>query len=430
MESIITNLANIYEKNKNISHNSFVCYKNILATKKIIFNNNKIYLNISHRYPEIINWHNLKKYFQQNKISVCTLRGIGVLRKIIVSYLLEKIGYNKICYVENGSTTPLSDLDFTYVTYKYPSKVIPTMVQFYNLFSEIFDDFPHNVFDTNFYITSTIITPACYSEITNENIKSLFVLENNFYRLRNYSNSEYIKYDENICFEILRLSFEERKKYSEKSIENLLIYARKFYNILTDIDKNTLDKDNLLLQLRTLFYFMSLYSNESYISDATFSFIVLRNSNLTIREKYLSFTDNYAYILYWLAFYRQSHFMEYFDIVCKYIIRCYDSLLGTPFENNINIILIKHASHWRFNIRGKQNLNSDLAFDTWKNISHFLIQSNLNSPILLCELFTTIYRSIKQQFMCNKFEMQQIYTIQKNIDKNNISIQNKKIIYN
>jgi len=408
-----------------ISNDAYACYNKLIKTNKIIYDDGKILFNVNDK-NELIDWNNIKKHFRNNEIDVCALKGIGVLRRMIVRHLLNVIGFNEKCYVEKGSTTPMSDLDFTYVSYNEPNKVVPTMVKFYNLFVDIFGNYPHDVFDTNFYITSSYLSKECYLGIQNALIKKLFIPEGNFYRLYNYADPKYRIHDENICFEIQKRSIEERTEYSTNTLQKLLIYAKSFYNTLDNLGYYDNDTDEVLLHLRTLFYFMSLYSNESYISDCTFSFIVLKNNSLTEREKYLSFTDNYAYLIHWIAFYKQTHLMEFFDVTCKYMERCNSSLIGTKFAQNIDHELINHANYWRNNVRGKYSLNDKYAQEEWIKILNYLTSKNIASPSALCDIFSKVYREIKLNFVLNNVEINTI-NIVNSIPLVGVTIHNKKI---
>jgi hypothetical protein len=329
-----------------------------------------------------------------------------------------------------GSTDYTSDLDFTYISLKYPKKVLEMMVSFYNKFYTLFNNFPDVTFDTNFYICSTYIGKKCFETNTLEYLKPLFVQQGEYYRLY-YTNKttkkdkdlevarqpsldskdlvaarqpsepldskdhkhelkctdfeKYYKQDTNfenmdreMCFLIQSNNISTmHETHNNTKLITLMNSAKLFYNILDNKDhfyvKDKLlpDINILILLLRTLYFVMASSSNESYTSDATYNIIVLGKQMDNYNDKCLSYVDNYMFIYEWFLFYknRQNDIIEYFDVVCKYIVRCYDSLLhnnelitiGEKIE--IDKKLVDDALYWRKNVRGKIPLKDVMKDD-------------------------------------------------------------------
>ena len=121
-----------------------------------------------------IEWEHFKSLFKKGKIDEKLMRIIGCLRRMTILYLRSKLQIIENCYVEIGSDTPTSDLDFTYVAYSNPKSVVTRMIKFYNLFYSMYGNYPDITFDTNYYITSTILDKNCYKTITSKPILRLF----------------------------------------------------------------------------------------------------------------------------------------------------------------------------------------------------------------------------------------------------------------
>lgn len=394
------------ELNPDIKNN----YNTLLFNKVIICNNNKILIkNYEDKEPEYVPiiWDKLKKLFKSGaENSVNIIKGIGGLRKIIITYMLNKeFNIHKPCYIEFGSTNPTSDLDFTYVTYSNPSSVLDLMIKFYTKFYETFMNFPDVTFDTNFYICSTYISIDCFALVTVPNISELFIKDDKYMKMYNFSNDIYRDIDRNICFYIQKkfinsLSKSTDEKYTKMS--KLIKFSKVFYDILENITKVDMNKDNLLKLLRTIYFFMTSSSNESYISDATYSSVVLTKTLTNLKDKYLAYIDNYIYIYEWYLFYKDSNkSIEYFDIVSKYIERCAYFIKDTKYKLPEKIV--KDSIFWKKNIRGQipiQNIKD-------KNISTYNKQiieegHKIYTSILVIEdifnIFKEVYNNIQSEF--------------------------------
>jgi hypothetical protein len=359
-------LFKIIEKyNYVLKKDILIQYNNLLKQNILVCDNGRIQFKYDDNDTSDIVWKKLKKNFENNLISVDVMKGIGGLRKMTVQYLLHE-GGTKIntkiydeCYVELGSTNPTSDLDFTYISFNEPSKVLDLMIIFYNEFNKIFGNYPDVTFDTNFYICNTFIKSECFKTITNNNIKQLFVDDGNFKRLYNFKNKTYEKIDRYICFKILDKFIEDLKvsDNDHNKMTKLIKSSRLFYDMFQYINKIKINNNELLLIIRGLYYIMSASSNESYISDTTYKIIVLNKKMEDIFDYYLSYLDNFAFIEEWYLLYKENgSIIGFFDMACKYIVRCGKSLENTEYYNDITKELLQDSNYWRNNIRGQISL--------------------------------------------------------------------------
>jgi len=449
----------------------------------LVCDNDKITIKYaSESSSKLILWEDLKSKFKENSkdVTVETMKGIGILRRLTLNYLLKTINYNKDCYIEMGSTDLTSDLDFTYV-YLAETKinVVELLIIFYNKFYEMYQNFPDKTFDTNYYVTNTFVNKTCFSKM-DDSFKHLFTeefydsIENNLdkespaeykidqyqqligkkyndvFRLYYKKNSEkYENVDRNICFMILK---ESLKTHDEKDkLANLIRTATIFYNSLPLL-KDGPDNNKAILFLRILYYFMAKYSNESYISDATFNIIVLGEKMNNEKDNLLSFVDNYKFVEEWYHVYEHKHsdslsLIGFFDMACKYIIRCHTSFQykGCPFK--ISDDLYKCSEYWRKNIRGKISLSkieikkdvSELKITESKTTEKELIENanniisyiNTNYPKEKIHTYLTdLFKNISKKFTQTDLEEQLMKDVLTLINKVNVRVDNKIEITN
>jgi len=411
------------------------CYEFITSNGIIICLNNQIYImNPKLLKYEKIEWEILKTGFENNLISVDVMKGVGGLRKMTIACLLKNIDIVRSCYIENGSTHPTSDLDFTYTTYIEPYTVVEKMVRFYNMFYEIYGNYPYKTFDTNFYITSCYIHHDCYNKITNQHIKNLFIPDGNQHRLFNFSDPSLAEQSLDVCYYVQTMRLSKTMEYSTDKLIQLIKLAKLFHHILQTqkYDLNdTRMKDTTLFVLRTLYYLMALFSNESYISDSAFGLIVLNKNNFMYdKEKYLSFVDNYIYIKNWYELYiNTNNYMAFYDIVSKYISRCYMSLENTKYNKSIDKQHALDALDWKQNIRGQFSLGNKTSLDKWNMIYRNLEKLGLTSSKLMYEYYTNIYGQIRQNFSVLLNISQTVNTVIEHANKKyNVQIKNNEII--
>jgi hypothetical protein len=341
-------------------------FNRIVDDKIIICEDNKIKIkDFETSLYVLINWDKLKRLFKTDLLKTDTMngtdimKGVGGLRKAIVNYLINKSpSLIKECYMEFGSTDPTSDLDFTYVTYSHPEVVLKMMIDFYTEFHKIFGNFPDETFDTNFYICTTFVRGDCFSKVTNKKIKDLFIPVGGYQKLYNFNDNIYKKIDRDLAFLVLQEHINGLDTHANKTekFKKLIQTSKLFYDILINIDKAQIEHNKLLLLLRLLYYLMTAYSNESYISDATYSLIVLKINPDNIEDRYLSFMDNFAYLKEWKLFYEKKehtslNLLGFYDAASKYISRCADSLVGTGIT--VDNAIATDATKWRETIRGK-----------------------------------------------------------------------------
>lgn len=327
------------------------------------------------------NWNEIKDQFKNGKLLVDQMKAIGWLRRLTVRYLLKDI--DRECYTELGSTDSTSDFDFTYVSYTNPIGVVEKMINFYREFYKLYKELPYSAFDTNFYICNTYITKKCYDQNVNKgNLDNLFVANNSMYRLYwKTENSVLEALDRAICLnvQIGRIRGLSRiHSYGIDSLGNLIKYSTVFYLILDKFKTGGLpvgDTNIIVGILRSLYYMMTLYSNESYVCDTTFNIIVKGNFMSNIKDRLLAFIDNYYFIKEWHTVYMNDvdssldsdekyiigQNVGFFDMVCKYITRCDVCLRFSDLKIKLTSGLVEDASIWRDKIRGKHSVSEIIS---------------------------------------------------------------------
>ena len=420
-------------------------YDKLIKEKRISMVNNMVLLRYKKAY-EPIEWTKLKEGFRRGTYDVNLLKGIGGLRKLTLTYFLKQLNYNQSCYVELGSTDPTSDLDFTYIVLDDPKANLSRMAYLYNTFYRLYGNFPDITFDTNFYISSAYFSEQCF-KFANDKLRDLFVFQGGdkeFYRLY-YSGNNYVNYktvDQDICFYVQQSYLEKIKQHansgnSTKKTVTLLKSADIFYDMLSQYDLTDTSQINMfILILRTVYFYMTSSSNESYISDTTYNIIVLGNQMESIRDNQLAYVDNYMFILEWFMLYKSTvKMLEFFDVICKYIVRC-NITLGYQGAPVIPVMLVEHAKYWRENIRGKISLdvfsgkgkgNSDDAdkIQKGKDILKYLKENYTIQK--LYKIFEGIYENIRGNFGLNESTKLVIAKVESAIKSNNAAVITKQI---
>jgi hypothetical protein len=327
--------------------------------------NNKVGL-IRNRKRENINWIELKELFKKGQIEPKVLVVVGKLRRKMLNIVLNELNIIKNCYYEFGSLDLTSDLDFTYVNYNNLEENVKNLKLFYNKMKDIFGNYPDVVFDTNYYLTSSIIDINCYNEISNDRIRSLFTeIRGKYYRLYGYINSDYHRYDILVCNLIQKILL----KGVEKKLVNMIRYSVIYFRLLKKLETEEIT-DEIRLLLRTLYHMMACYSNESYVSDITvlkyvFNIDLPCEGSCNQEEiNSIIYNDNYLFIDEWYKIYKEENrrnYIYFFDIVCKYIIRCSKIY-------KLNEKLVEISNKWRNEIRGKISLETIIENKEEENI--------------------------------------------------------------
>ena len=391
--------TDILKKNNSIhmfggTKNRKICYDEMISENIIKIIDGKIMVTYDKKDYILIRWDDLKKKFTDGEIDRCFMAGINELRKNIVHNLLEDAEFIKDCYQEFGSTNLISDLDFTYITYNQPNIVMDKLIKFYNIFEKIFGGTPDIIFDTNYYVCNTCISKECFSHISSEYIRKLFVLKENYYFLYNYEKEQNKYLDKKICFYIINESYNLLKNDIpiKNKFERLLKYGNFFYSYLS---KNTeYSNDIKLLVLRTVYYYMCLNSNESYISDASLRIILRHDETVDELDKYLAFCDNFLFFIELYNIYKND-FIIFFDRISKYLCRMNICLKNTKYEFNHEFTeLMDIADIWKKHIRGNTRL------DVLNDDTHALIIqiTKKYDAELLLNIFTKLYKKISNEF--------------------------------
>ena len=180
---------------------------------------------------------------------------------------------------------------------------------------------------------------------------------------------------------------------------------------------------------------MTESSNESYISDATYSIIVLDKPMKNIKDKYLAYIDNYGFIYEWYLIYKlTNNIIGFFDMTSKYIGRCAKCLIDTKFT--IDKQLVDDANYWRNNIRGKIPLSSIInKSESITNQSDIIIKGNeiikrIDNIDGIYNSFNKIYLDIEHEFVNNKITQKFVNDMKKIRNDIPVSIANGKININ
>jgi hypothetical protein len=473
---------------KTFINDNVKCYNGIIHIK---YNPARRYTtqNIPGEYDLII-WEELKTMFRENKINKHTMIMIGAVRRKIIDMLVkkdhvfgdEKIEFNQNCYVEAGSNNPTSDLDFSLIHLKYPSKVPALMIRFYNDFYKMFGNFPDITFDTNYYICSTFIGEDCFKD-TLDYIKPYFrkivphvrvekrdeyfedkIPDNkNYFRLNNYTKPTFVSIDRNICLLIQKELLKSHNVSKKDKMIRLLKSSKLFYGVLQGLqfeekriksyrDQDTMkifrkdysdegfNKDSIILLLRCLYYVMCATSNESYVSDNTLYIIVFRGKEYNVYDKCLAFVDNYIFIHEWFEQYKgdtENDLINFFDVVSKYITRCIDCLIPDmkrdKIDNIVEYINEKKDRNIMINIV-LSGLTFNIEFDNKLYESAVYWRTMIRGKKVLTGIRDkdVVANSIIQYLQEKKLNVHAIYTMFKNIydvikDNFGISHESKQI---
>jgi hypothetical protein len=342
-----------------------------------------------------IEWEKLKEKFKKGEVDEKTLTAIGVLRKATLQYLLDKLRIDATkCYTEIGSTTPTSDLDFTFVNYKTPEQTVDLLKQFSTLFKDLYGNYSDKTFDTNFYILEMLIDDSCY-KIVDPKLKPYFTeIGKNIYNFLYLKDkaSRLINYKLTFQVQLNQLNLIKKKK-KKSNLKKLLKFATQFYNTLHILVNNPKNKKDILLYLRVLSYFITLHSNEAYISDITLKLILFQIPLKNEQERMIAFVDQYLFIYEWYHIYQYQpeKLLAFFDVVSKYIHRCKLCLDGSRLASLIPPKLFEYATYWKKEIRGKVSLEDAMKLQKTKTI-----QSYLGDMQKVMNYFHNVFRKIKR----------------------------------
>jgi len=332
---------------------------------------------------KLLKWEDYLKEVDAGSLSTeqeQSVYGAKGLRLLTVEELLAEScteagleSYTKDCFVNLGSDTAKSDLDFTYIRWDEPTKVVKSLVEYYNLFHSIYNGWPLEVFDMNFYIANGFIKNKpdgkCWSSLakddhTNDVMIALFTEIYNkegeaWYELASpkaYNDQRYKVYDRYMAYLLISRRFTEG--FDEKldtddddfakllqagtatpdvKIVHLLQYAHVFYLHLEQIrvgkgifaswktpDNRLTDKsfDRTKIFLKTLLYLMNYWSDESYVSNEALQLIFNKGvEDVKDDERiYLAVLDNLAFV----EKYYHEHpkdLLTFWDRASKYIHR-------------------------------------------------------------------------------------------------------------
>lgn len=313
-----------------------------------------------------INWEQLKEMYKQGVITLDQMRQVGELRKSIIKYILGD-RMNSPCYRNTGTDGPISDFDFNYSTYNTPNDTMGVLIEFYNKFYSFFGGMPDVVFDTNFYFCSTFITPKCHSEITNPNVLKLFREIGGIKHLYYNNNSKIpIESWEMVDSQLATLIFHDTMelkngRYTTGKFSNMLKTGKIFYHLLdllsNSVIPETYDLNPLILLLRIIVSFNAGCSNEAYVCDTTVGNVVYGLPYTSKQQMYVGYMDNFFFVKEWYEHHvKEDNFLGFFEIVSKYIVRCYDSIIDSDLKHHISQPLYTICFEWRKKVRGKVSL--------------------------------------------------------------------------
>jgi hypothetical protein len=308
----------MFENSKNDNEKiSISAYNKLIDNKYVYEENKKIKFNLPKKIfcdkiTEHLTWNILKNAYKNGCLTVNKMIGIGRLRRITIKYLIEKLELEENCYMEFGSDTNTSDLDFTYITYRYPEIVVSNMISFYNSFYTMYDAMPSVLFDTNYYICNTIVSESCFSTITNYYIKNLFMtkpIKNNndksFFRMYNYydiknDDFNHIRSDGLICMyiQMLHLKKIKNKVSEEENMKILIQSATLFYTILNELKQKDEKQIQSIINLEIDNYNKKVSSdkhidyNAVKLNSQSYSSVISNiDKNINIIQKTLKIKD-------------------------------------------------------------------------------------------------------------------------------------------
>ena len=190
--NVIPNKILVFKLNDSIISNYILDDVHRLNLKLHLSNNTIQFINnyIQIKYPnstthEPINWSKLKDIYKNNSNDqnvIKLLTAVHSLRKITVGILKEFIieNFTQGCYNESGSNNLTSDIDFTYLNLINPKISVIMMDVFYKIIMALFKDDSADVFDTNYYICSSIIKETCYTQSQSQENKPSIILPINY----------------------------------------------------------------------------------------------------------------------------------------------------------------------------------------------------------------------------------------------------------
>lgn len=333
---------------------------------------------------ELIEWAKLKRDFQRGAISALDMKAVGELRKNAITALLRDETRSP-CYDAAGSTDLTSDLDFTYMTFLTPHNTVMTsLLTFYARFYAQFGNFSDVTFDTNFYMTNTIMRDACYDEIKSPRIQNLFRrvapdLMGAWFMPDKEATWQAL--DDDLAYAGIQENTANVMTHSSAAarLPDMLRFGCALYEALEAADVGglaALSPDQLLFMVRLLIMLGSVNSNEKYISAYTTAFIVYRVPLPTLRARCLAYLDNLVYLLEWRtaagARLDTEAYLTFFDASSKYmgrLLACLTSpgltspLTPTPDHrfrtlSPVFVQLCTLGQTWRETVRGKKPISS------------------------------------------------------------------------
>jgi hypothetical protein len=261
----------------------------------------------------------------------------------------------------------------------------------------MYGNYSDKTFDTNFYILEMLINKDCYDVVVPK-FKPFFEhIGKNIYNFLPVKDKKSRKLNYKLTFQVQLLQLNLIEKHQKKSsLKKLLKFSEQFYNTLPMLLPN-LEKEkklDIILYLRVLAYFITLYSNEAYISDITLKLILYQIPLINESERMIAFVDQYLFILEWYHLYhhKPDKLLAFFDAVSKYIFRCKLCLQGSALADLIPEKLFEVATYWKNEIRGKVSLE-----DAKKMPQTIAILSYIENMQNVMRYFTDVFSIIKQK---------------------------------
>lgn len=323
--------------------------------------------------PKKIIWDELRMMYKNGKLTLHQMRSIGKLRKDMIKHVLgDKMG--SPCYRNTGNDSPVSDFDFNYATFNTPNDTMSTLLNFYNDFYATFGEMPDITFDTNFYFCTTYLMNGCYKEIVNPKVLRLFRDINGIKHLY-YNNDEWREVDQMITFLVYNDS--NKDKFC-----TMLKTGKLFYSIINTIstEEDRDDFNSIIALLRVLVSINASCSIDAYISDITVGKVVYGLPYEDDKDMLMGYLDNFAFIKEWYHHHRgaENEFINFIEIVSKYIIRCYESIEGSTMRDFISNDLYRICKEWKEDVRGRLNINTYQTGDSNVDIASRNLIQRLN----------------------------------------------------
>lgn len=387
-------------------------------------------------------WADLKREFQEGGMAPEDLKAVGDLRKNTINTMLRE-EVNSACYDAAGSTDLTSDLDFTYMTFQKPNNVMQTLLNFYAKFYRQFGNFSDVVFDTNFYVTNTVMTIPCYDSITDAKVKDLFIplpTKTGMTVMGAWFPESEVAWqalDEDMAY----LGIEENMQNimhhrgAGAKLPDMLRFGYALFAILDAIQaimvppESASKKCAFLLLLRLLVCLGSVNSNEKYVSGSTMAFIVLGIPLKTSRARFLAYLDNLVYLEEWRLVAGQrtddSAFLTFFDASSKYMGRLQDSLAGeeegfAPAEFHRLCTL---AKKWREKVRGKIALEHAKTHEDGKAVLGELALMGCDSVAGIMRVLDAVTSKVRAKFSHPTDLAKQLYTDVKRVITSSVDVQ-------